>query len=69
MADGRHWTVMSGDTSGETYEELKTDVEDYFVWDHPFDIHYKAKNIRGWPKIFVEVWSVSNDRYSLAGYG
>ena len=49
---------MSGDTQGETYEELKSDVEEYFVWDHPFDIHYKSKNIRGWPKIFVEVWQV-----------
>jgi B9 domain-containing protein 2 len=46
------------------------EIEEFAVWDHPFDLHYKCKAIRGWPKFQIEVWSVDNEgRYSIAGYG
>lgn len=70
MRVGHNWSLLSGKDSGETYEEIKDDTEEYVYWDHPFDIHYKAKTIRGWPKFFVEVWQADNEgRYSIAGYG
>jgi B9 domain-containing protein 2 len=53
---GYNWTLISGRDAGETYEEIKDGTEEYAIWDHPFDLHYKAKTIRGWPKFFVEVW-------------
>ncbi len=39
------------------------------MWDHPFDLHYACRSIRGWPKILVEVWGIKDGRDSLAGYG
>jgi hypothetical protein len=62
--------LMGGKESGETYEEVRDGVDELSVWDHPFDLHYKAKTIRGWPKLYVEVWQAnSQGRYSVAGYG
>lgn len=28
-----------------------------------------ARSVRGWPKVFVEVWEVKDDRHSISGYG
>ncbi len=53
---GYNWTLLSGKDNGETYEEIKDDTEEYIIWDHPFDLHYKTKTMRGWPKFMVEVW-------------
>jgi len=67
---GHNWTLLSGKDSGETFEEIKEETEESIIWDHPFDIHYKAKTLRGWPKFMIEVWQVdSHGRYSIAGYG
>ena len=48
---GVNWTLLSGKDSGETYEEIRDEVDDYAIWNHPFDIHYKCMSIRGWPKV------------------
>ena len=67
---GKHFTVIDGNTVGETFEEEKPDKEQQFYFDHPFDIHFKVESMRGWPKIVVEVWEISDDgKYSIAGYG
>lgn len=48
------------------------------MWDHPIDLYYATRSIRGWPKLYIEVWNIDNvGRYSigmckylwLAGYG
>ena len=67
---GHNWTLMGGKDTGETYEEIRDGVEEDSVWDHPFDLHYKCKAIRGWPKLFVEVCQANaQGRYAVAGYG
>lgn len=67
---GHNWTLLSGKDTGETFEEIKDETEEGVIWDHPFDMHFKAKTIRGWPKFFVEVWQADYEgRYSIAGYG
>ena len=67
---GHNWSLIGGKEHGETYEEVRDEIDQFAVWDHPFDIHYKSKAIRGWPKIIVEVWQAdSHGRYSIAGYG
>ena len=67
---GHQWTHVSGKSSGETYEEILDEVENEAQWDHPFDLHYLAKTVRGWPKFLVEVWIADNEgRYSIGGYG
>jgi hypothetical protein len=46
------------------------DIDKFAVWDHPIDLHYKCKAVRGWPKFQLEVWQADNEgRYSIAGYG
>ena len=65
-----NWTLLNGKESGETYEEIRDEIDEFALWDHPFDLHYRAEAIRGWPKFYVEVWSADNHgRYSIAGYG
>ena len=46
---GVHWTLISGNETGETYEEETDDNDPNFFWDHPFDLHYKVNSVRGWP--------------------
>ena len=67
---GHNWQLIAGKASGETYEENKDECDDAAQWDHPFDLHYLAKSVRGWPKFLVEVWTADADgRYSIGGYG
>ena len=47
---GLNWTLINGKDQGETYEEVVDEIDEFAVWDHPFDLHYKCKAIRGWPK-------------------
>jgi hypothetical protein len=35
---------------------VRDEIDEFAVWDHPFDLHYKCKTIRGWPKFQLEVW-------------
>ena len=70
LKTGIAWYLLNGKEKGETYEEIKDETDEYSIWDHPFDIHYKARSMRGWPKFVIEVWEVDTQgRYSLAGYG
>ena len=50
-------------------EEIDPCISKCVLWDHPFDAHFACRTIRGWPKIFVEVWGIKDGRDSLAGYG
>ena len=63
------WQLMSGITEGDTWQT--TSEHGKFVpLEHPIDINYVVKSIRGWPRLFVEVWQVDNTkRNSIAGYG
>ena len=70
MRAGFNWTLVQGKDTGETYEEVKDQTDDTAQWDHPFDLYYMAKSVRGWPKFLIEVWSADDEgRYSIAGYG
>ena len=67
---GYNWTLIAGTDSGETYEEVRDEIDEFAVWDHPIDLHYKCKALRGWPKFRVEVWQADvHGRYQIAGYG
>ena len=50
VKSGLNWTLINGKDVGETYEEVADEVDDFAVWYHPFDLHYKCKSIRGRPK-------------------
>lgn len=40
------------------------------AFEQPFDLHYVTEDMRGWPRILVEVWNVDTDgRHAIVGYG
>jgi hypothetical protein len=42
----------------------------YIPFEHPFDLNFSAKSVRGWPKLILEVWEVdAKGRNCIAGYG
>ncbi|KRX04378.1 hypothetical protein PPERSA_05639 [Pseudocohnilembus persalinus] len=71
---GDQWSLLSGKAEGDTFQS-KGEYQDVIPLEHPFDLQYKAESVRGWPKIFVEVWELddqhlfSSGRNSIAGYG
>lgn len=66
---GYNWTLLSGNDSGETFL-ASIDSSYRAPLEHPIDLNYAAKSIRGWPKIFVEVWMIDSSKKStLGGYG
>mmetsp|Transcript_30887 Transcript_30887/g.35170 ORF Transcript_30887/g.35170 Transcript_30887/m.35170 type:complete len:187 (-) Transcript_30887:225-785(-) len=69
---GESWRLVSGKEkdSGETYEDHPEAFSSYTAFEHPIDLHYATKSIRGWPKLLIEVWEVdSHGRNSIGGYG
>lgn len=65
---GENWRILSGKSKLETFESELTD--DCSSFEQPFDLHFVAEDVRGWPRIVAEVWSVDNDgRHAVAGYG
>ncbi|EGR27435.1 hypothetical protein IMG5_196180 [Ichthyophthirius multifiliis] len=66
---GENWTLVSGIHEGDTFQSTSSHNK-YIPLDHPFDLNYASKSLRGWPKLFIEVWLIdSYGRNSLGGYG
>jgi len=43
---------------------------DFTPLEHPLDLHYTSKAIRGWPKMLIEVWQEDeHGRNTISGYG
>jgi hypothetical protein len=65
---GDNWKHLSGKVEGETFQS-KAEHGRYIPLEHPIDINFSAKSVRGWPKLLVEVWEIDHHgRNSLAGY-
>lgn len=40
------------------------------LWNHPFDVHFAAASMQGWPRIVMQVWELDEyGRSVLSGYG
>ena len=67
---GSMWDVVEGEAGGQTHCCYPPEGEPSVVWSHPADVHYAAKSLVGWPKMWFQVWCM--DRHGakdLAGYG
>ena len=54
---------------GETFLS-QANTSEFVPLEHPFDLNFSTKSVRGWPKLLVEVWEVDmHGRNSIAGYG
>jgi len=63
------WTLLSGKNSGTT-QIASSKGGSLAIWNHPIDAHYALSSIRGWPRLFVQVWRVDKfGRQEQAGYG
>ena len=64
-----NFDLLKGKTDGETFLSTSK-IGDFIPLEHPLDMHFIAKAIRGWPKMLVEVWEEDDDgRNQIAGYG
>ena len=59
---------MEGDNKFETFE--CESINGVTPIEQTFALHYETQNIRGWPKLMIEVWKVDNyGRHNIFGYG
>ena len=66
---GENWTLIQGLSSGETFQSTSS-YKSLIALEHPFDLNYSCKSVRGWPKLILEVWQVDEaGRNSISGYG
>ena len=66
---GERWRLLTGVDRGETFYDCSEHFSEMSAFEHPFDLHYVAGSISGWPKLYAEVWSVdSHGRHSVVGY-
>jgi hypothetical protein len=65
---GDQWRLLGGSPTAESFEAVVRDGE--ALVEQPIDLHYCAESVRGWPRVFSEVWVRDEDgRYQLGGYG
>lgn len=65
---GENWKLDSGKNRLETFESQQHDGVSAF--EQPFDLRFVAEDMRGWPRVVIEVWSVDRDgRHAIMGYG
>ena len=66
---GETWSLLSGAQKGQTQYATRSD-DTGCVWNHPIDVHFTTANMKGWPRIILQVWNLDNyGRTSLIGYG
>ena len=54
-----NFSLLKGKADGETFLAAKNG--EFIPLEHPIDLHYIAKAIRGWPKMILEVWEEDDD--------
>ena len=60
---------MKLETSIQTHTAYP-DADEYYVWNHPLDVHFSTDSIFGWPKLELRVWRLDNvGRMDLLSYG
>lgn len=66
---GESWSFLAGEYSGQTqYSAVHNDGNN--IWNHPIDLHFTLANMKGWPRLIMQVWELdSYGRAILGGYG
>ncbi|MCQ2818633.1 MAG: B9 domain-containing protein [archaeon] len=69
---GVNFNLINGSEKGDTYQSRAfADEEGVAVYfDQPLFLNLSCRSIKGWPKLYVEVWGNDPDgKTFLAGYG
>jgi B9 domain-containing protein 2 len=67
---GTTWSLLEGSQQGQTQFAMNNSDNKTCVWNHPIDLHFTTANMKGWPRIVMQVWKL--DAYgtvSVIGYG
>ncbi len=63
------WTLLEGANKGQSQYAFNSD-DFSCVWNHPIDLHFTTGNMKGWPRILLQVWNLDTyGRTNLVGYG
>lgn len=67
---GPFWKVLEGAPEGETSTDRSRFEHNKSVFCAPIDLHLALRSIQGWPKLHVEIYSVTPfDRFYPVGFG
>jgi B9 domain-containing protein 2 len=67
---GTNFKIIDGESKGETFQGVTRLDEPIVFFDHPLNVNFACRSVKGWPKILVEVWATdSHSRNHLIGYG
>eukprot|EP01065_Artemidia_motanka_P016651 TRINITY_DN20261_c0_g1_i1.p1 TRINITY_DN20261_c0_g1~~TRINITY_DN20261_c0_g1_i1.p1 ORF type:complete len:201 (+),score=20.90 TRINITY_DN20261_c0_g1_i1:53-604(+) len=55
VVSGAHWEHVEGAEQGQTHV-LASESGIGAVFAHPIDVHYRTRNIQGWPRLVCHVW-------------
>lgn len=68
---GQTWSLLAGAQKGQSqYAHASNAEENVFVWNHPIDLQFTTANMKGWPRIILQVWNLDKyGRTNLVGYG
>eukprot|EP00792_Barthelona_sp_PAP020_P012567 TRINITY_DN7288_c0_g1_i1.p1 TRINITY_DN7288_c0_g1~~TRINITY_DN7288_c0_g1_i1.p1 ORF type:complete len:188 (+),score=41.04 TRINITY_DN7288_c0_g1_i1:27-566(+) len=66
---GEQWQCISGVIQGQTHIDFPI-VGNNAIWSHPIDWHFSTSSLKGWPRIFIQVFQRDiYGRDDLCGYG
>eukprot|EP01062_Namystynia_karyoxenos_P011715 TRINITY_DN14209_c0_g1_i1.p1 TRINITY_DN14209_c0_g1~~TRINITY_DN14209_c0_g1_i1.p1 ORF type:complete len:213 (+),score=50.80 TRINITY_DN14209_c0_g1_i1:88-639(+) len=69
IVTGAHWEHVEGAEQGQTHV-LRAENGIGAVFAHPIDVHYRTRNIQGWPRLVVHVWRQDQwGRKDFVAYG
>lgn len=72
------WSLLEGSQEGQTQFSTNSYLDHHHsssnacvvVWNHPIDLHFTTANLKGWPRIVLQVWKLdSYGTASILGYG
>jgi len=67
--DSRAWRVLEGHPDGRTWIAERSSAMEVALWNEPIQISMACIDLRGWPKLLIEIYSVDENAYvDFAGY-
>jgi len=66
---GKSWSLLAGAKDGQSQYSMNNE-DNLCIWNHPIDLHFTTANMKGWPRIMLQVWNLdSYGQANLVGYG
>lgn len=65
---GQTWSLLAGEKEGQSQFAFPSTNGDC-IWNHPIDVHFTTANMKGWPRILLQIWNLdAYGRTNLLGY-